>query len=406
MQSRVSTILLLGVLFTACGKDDDKTSETSFVISDDHDALQERLTQTNQEIELVDPATGLVGLLPGIETFAAIQVGELLPPTVSGSTLQANDVIVDGFGTYIAYNVAGSATLGAIDLLDITQILSLQILTSVSSTTSEYYGLSKEGNTLYAVGASDTSATGAFLSKIALSNGLITATKTQYDLPSYAGTDVLVTSDRVIAVSGDNGGLRLFTKATMAVESTVSIADARSVDVMADGSFMALSGQPGKASVVSTAGAITRTMSLGGATAAGAKSSLQVGSKWSLAALGAEGVTVFCNADGSVIANAKALPPGGTATSETVTNAASSSGGLIFTANGDAGVYVYSLKDGTTTGCGTGTLTFLGTLNFGNHFSANAVYYKNGMLFVVTGTGGLKILTATYVSTVALSNNL
>ena len=61
----------------------------------------------------------------------------------------------------------------------------------------------------------------------------------------------------------------------------------------------------------------------------------------------------------------------------------------------------------TTTGtCGTGALTLLGSLYFGDHFSANAVYYKNGLLFVVTGSGGLKILTAVYTSTVALSSNL
>lgn len=396
------------LLLSACGKgSDSETVADDFVVNSDESTLQERLTITNEPIELVEPEGTGLGLLPGVETFTAVQVAELAPVVLSGVSLQANDVVVEGTATYISYNTAGDAYGGAIDLLDITQILALKILTNVTSASKDFNGLAKDGQTLYAVGATSAGTAPAFLMKIGLNSNLMTGTTTSYTLPSYAGNDVLVTSGNVVTSSGDTGGVTIFNKATMAQTSYTALADVRSVDVMSDGTIMALSGQTGKASIYSTAGVLSRAMTLGGATIPQAKSTLQVGPKWSLAALGDGGMTVFCNANGTIITNTPQVTVSGLASTKTVTNAASSSSGLIFTANGEAGVYVYSLKDLTTTGtCGTGKVTLLGSLSFGAGFSANAVFLRNGLLFVVSGTGGLKILTATYVSTVTLSSNL
>ena len=79
----------------------------------------------------------------------------------------------------------------------------------------------------------------------------------------------------------------------------------------------------------------------------------------------------------------------GVPAAQSVTNAASAAGALLFTANGEAGVRVYRvLGKKNNNKCELVELPLLGSLNFGAHLSANDVTY----LYVATGLGGLEII--------------
>ncbi|RYZ69157.1 MAG: hypothetical protein EOP09_08205 [Proteobacteria bacterium] len=267
-------------------------------------------------------------------------------------------------------------------------------------------GLTKQGSNLYAVGASATTEK-AFLQKIPLNGSLLTATSTEVALSGYVGTDVVSTATKLYTTSGDNAGLNVFDLATLASSKETLIADARAVGLTAAGLPIVLSAQPGKVTNLSAAGDITGSATLGGSATVHSKSSLKVGTKWSVASLGEGGFTVFCNADGSAIAHVPAITLPGIDPARTVTNAVTSHGGLVYAANGEAGVYVYALRDAASaTSCGAGNLTLLGTLNFGDGFSPNGIYSNGAFLYVAGGLGGLKILTTVFTTLSPVSGNI
>ena len=78
----------------------------------------------------------------------------------------------------------------------------------------------------------------------------------------------------------------------------------------------------------------------------------------------------------------------------TVTNAATTDNKTLFMANGEAGVYVamavtrFDSKD-----CTVDNLQLLGKFRFDDFQSVNHVTYRNDVLFIAGGLGGLKILT-------------
>ena len=77
----------------------------------------------------------------------------------------------------------------------------------------------------------------------------------------------------------------------------------------------------------------------------------------------------------------------------TVTNAVSVSKDLLFAANGEAGVYVAQAKFDMESVSGSNPqLKYIGSLKFSKHQSANFVASNDNILFVATGSGGLKIV--------------
>ncbi len=81
--------------------------------------------------------------------------------------------------------------------------------------------------------------------------------------------------------------------------------------------------------------------------------------------------------------------------SKTVANAAYMQSGLLFTANREAGAFVYSVevgnkKDGAK--CKERSVTLLGKISFGAERSANHVYYRSGCLVVANGLGGVQFV--------------
>jgi hypothetical protein len=396
-------LVLSSALFNhACGKSEDRNSnDETAIVDNDEASLNSRVDNTEIPISLNSPP----GQLLVVDAFVGVQTSFVNPPTVGAFTVQANKVLVNGLTTYIGYNYGGEPYAGAIDTLDLSNLSALSLKSSLKLTDTDVNGLALQGSNLYAVGGSSSTG-GGILKRIALNGVLPTGTVSDVALPSFAGTDVVTNATTIYATSGDVGGaLSVFNLSTMALTKSTPILDPRSV-ALSGGLPLVLSGQPGRVNTMTAAGDISGTYSLGGAATTESKSNLYVGSKWSIATLGEGGFKIFCNANGSVVATVPQVTVTGVPAAKTVTNAVTSSGGVIYTANGEGGVYVYYVRSsGLATSCGTATVTPMGSMNVGGtNISANGVYASGLNVFVADGLGGLRVMTTVITTNVLLGS--
>jgi hypothetical protein len=111
-------------------------------------------------------------------------------------------------------------------------------------------------------------------------------------------------------------------------------------------------------------------------------------------------VQVLSLATGNVLGHVPLPDPAdlGLDPSVVVTNSVSAEGNLLFISNGEAGVYVaqsdipFEQDWGET----LHAITVLGKLRFNALQSVNHVAYKDGVLFVASGLGGLKVVRLSY----------
>jgi hypothetical protein len=321
----------------------------------------------------------------------------LSPPVRSATTLQANDVVLKDKKVYVAYNVAGPIQMGAIQVVDVTNQERPSLLSELVFADSKINGLAVGINSIYAVGSTSSGAYGpAVVYKIGLNEttGILGNIVANSTIPSFAGTSITLGNTYLYTTSGDTGGLNIFNLSDLSPIGSAPISDARAVKLSKDGnSVHVMSGQSGTMRKFSTTGTLQSTLSLGGANIPESKSTVDIGKTMGLVSLGESGFKVYCLANGSALAEIPQVVASGLNSLVTVTNAAASTSGLIFTANGEAGVYVYSFKDKANGNqCKNVQVNLLGAISFGNKISANSLYFQDQYLFVADGLGGLKII--------------
>ena len=133
-----------------------------------------------------------------------------------------------------------------------------------------------------------------------------------------------------------------------------------------------------------------------GANVAESKSTVQVIGGKALIAAGDNGVQVLSLATGNVLGHVP-LPDHtelGLSPDVVVTNAVSAEGDLLFISNGEAGVYVAQADTPFDQDWGETSheIGVLGKLRFSDLQSATHVAYKDGLLIVASGLGGLKVV--------------
>lgn len=376
------------------------------------------------------PMSNLLGLpLPPVASLSLQLTSALTPPTVNGNVLTAADVIVDGSMAYVSYNFPGNTQAGAIDQVQ-ASILTQPILAgSKTFSTTDIHSLAKLSNTLYAVG-SDVSL-GAALYKVDMAGGVLNSTSATQSVPlrSFAGTGVVVKGSTVYTTSGDGsgttpGGIDFFTATTLVptlgtVTANRDILDLRSITYNPAGTSAAktdslymISGKNagGNSSLYeySDAGVLLSTTDLGSTsnTIRESKSSLAVGKTMVAVSQGDNGFKVICAKNKSTLVSVARVNETPTvALEKSVTNSITMSPGLIFAANGEAGIYVYSFTQAlgtvsTTYPCGSGAVNavLLGKINLGAGVSVNNVKYQSlsvGVLGIGISTGVLYAATTT-----------
>ncbi len=155
-------------------------------------------------------------------------------------------------------------------------------------------------------------------------------------------------------------------------------------------------GTPGQISVFNKGNLeLLNTFPFVGANIPESKSTVQLTGGKAIIAAGTGGLQVLSIHTGEILGAVPQPILTGVDLSQTVTNSASADGDLIFISNGVAGVYVARAngKLDKTPSESQLDLELLGKLQFQDQPSVNHVEYKDKVLFVAAGLGGLKILT-------------
>lgn len=260
------------------------------------------------------------------------------------------------------------------------------------------------------MGASAVNELPSFLQKYTYKNNKFQSLDAEVYINAYAGTDVVVghydNDKNVYATFGDNGGLTVFDLDDLSVLNEYSYSDARGIDISNNKEVVLLTGQSGTAHYFDTDGNTVAETFVDGATIPESRSTVVAGNTYSVVATGDGGVSVLCNADQSILTNTPQVVVDGIDSELTVTNAADVSNGLVFTANGAAGVYVYTFEtSGSSDPCKDVELVEVGKIDFGEDVSANGVFFKANALFVTTGLGGVKVIDVTNANCNGNGNN-
>jgi hypothetical protein len=355
-------------------------------------------------------------LIPGFTLTLDAAVGA---PVVNGQTLQATDVTFSETSgnasdkyAYVTYATRGEPTIGAVDVYQMTGNAARLRSRAIFSDADVYSAAVSDGRLYLATSSSDPAfPERAVLEVVQLdANQRLPATYTslRYQLPSFAGTSVHVQNGKVWAVSGtggpNTGGLTVFRASDMARLATVTMDDARGVGgSVSTGLVVVAQGTPGRTNVFNhtTNARIGTAVASGGSATPEARGDVSVDGNWAFVAA-SEGGTRILRVDGTGAALRTSVPAPVVAgldaslrTVNGVTTYRAGSLGLIFTSNGEAGVYAYLSNFPTAAANESPSALLLGRLAFPSSISANFARVdpeSGAWLVVASGLGGLRIL--------------
>lgn len=390
----VISLLPILLLVSACLEPDGQ--EDRIIIDNDTGSLIGRVRYLSEPVLLDSLAAIGKSLKKDLDEKLTL-VAEVSPPVYDGLTLQATDVVIKGVKAYVTYNMQGDRFLGGVDIFDVSDTYSPELISSAIFADTDVNGVAIQGNTLYLAAATDREGfeSPAVLEVVTLKGGLLTDDYTTIDLPSWAGTDVVEANERIYVTSGaDSGAVTVLTVATLAVERTLAVDDARGVSAD-DRDIGVVAGTPARLITFDrNTGEVIFDYELVGATIPYSKSTIEINRRKAVLALGDGGTQIVCLATGELIEQIMQPEVDGLSLDVTVTNAASTYKKTLFMANGEAGVYVASAATKfDSKDCEIDDLKLVGRLRFDDLQSVNHVAYKSDILFIASGLGGLKIVS-------------
>lgn len=377
----------------------------SVTVKSSSDISQDRVDFKNEVISLYEESTSLLFKGARNRSVRARQnsdlqftlVSDVTTPVIGSTSLQATDIIVIGNIAYVSYNVSGATQMGAIESINIQDKEKPVLISRVEFPNTDINAMTLKDNFLYYVGAtSNTDSLPSIIQKITVADGVFSNTVLKNTLPSYAGVDIALIENSVLAVSGDTGGLSIFNDSDLSLNKFIEMNDTRSVTVDKNYAYL-LKGTNGSAYKYSGDYAeVVKNDTIGGATIKEHKATISARGNIIATALSDGGLKLLCARTLEEIGSLDAISVSGIDTSLTVTNAASFEKGLLFVANGEAGVYVYSYSKGSKrrqkAKCKDRTLYLEGFLPSEAGISANHIVYEGGYLFVANGLGAMRII--------------
>lgn len=371
----------------------------NLIVNNDQVSLNQRIS-ARSEIMRVSPVTQS-GLKSASEmervdltkNYTFKLVAEVAPPEYNGFTLQATHVKIIDHYAFVTYNTKGDKYLGGLEIFDVTDITDPKIIWHAVFENADVSAVDYYNNKLYIVGATNPDEKGydmkspAFLEVLSLNDShSIQQVDAIIDISSYVGTGVGVCSSGIFTTSGSNGGVSFFNHDLKRIYENPT-ADARDLALTCTDLFV-LQGQPGTVNHYALSdNVLVQSLVVGNNLQAEAKSGIAATDKYIFAALNYEGMSVY-NANGTLKQTiaAPVVPEGGDPENY-VTNSVSVNNDLVLMANGEAGIYIGGMIESKND-----EIVLLGSVRFGESQSSNYVESKNNVIFVATGTGGLKIL--------------
>lgn len=402
-------LVALGFAIVSCEKDKGNNSEPTQVgnilINNDQQELNSRVSLSDNLLLVEDDdLTRIKGAkqAPPVDltkNYVFRLKAEVAAPVYEGNTLQATHVKIYDKYAFVTYNTKGNKYLGGIDIFDVSDIEHPTIIKGILFKNADVSSVDYFNNKLYLVGAIDIYSedkpkhleSPSMLEVISLNaDKSFNKVDTIIDLGSFVGTDVRVTENNIFVTSGSTGYLKVFNHSYETVTSVSLPYDVRAIEANSQNIFVLQAQPQGKIGVYNRSDAsFVKSIDVAqNALQSEAKSELAVSDKYIFAALNYEGMKML-NVDGSLKqAVPKPATPEGKLDENYVTNSVSLNEDLVLFANGEAGLYLGGLISSRND-----SLAILGRIRFGEGQSVNFVESKDSIIFVATGTGGLKILS-------------
>ncbi|MFC1618826.1 hypothetical protein ACFL45_02670 [Candidatus Neomarinimicrobiota bacterium] len=375
----------------------EQQEDERIVIDNDPGSLSERVDYTNETVPIDTQGVAAASLRKApADSIVLTLVAEVAPPEYDGQVLQATDVNIKGQKAYVSYNMRGETFLGGVDVFDISDITSPQLVSSAIFTDTDVSGLTEQGGALYLASATERPGfdSPAVLEVVTLKSGLLTDDVSTIDLPSYAGTDVEVAGNYVYVTSGADGGVvTVLSTGSLEQQYSFEADDARGVSAD-DQDVGVVAGTPTRLLTFNrNTGNLVHDYILTGATIPFSKSTIEINRSKAILGVGDGGTQIVCLETGTVIEQITQPVVAGLDASVTVTNAATTYKKTLFMSNGEAGVYVaLSETNFDSKGCDVDNLQLVGKFRFDDFQSVNHVAYRSDVLFIAGGLGGLKIV--------------
>lgn len=404
-------ILVLGMYGCSVNNeiDDSALNEASITISNDETKLNERLKEMDFEI-LVESDTTNANKRMKKKSFSLKLMATIETPTVEGVKTMATMVHVfdNSSRAAVSYNLKGANYKGGIDFLQLRGNGNnpISVRSSVEFANAKanavYIG---DDNIFVAHSSNDPALTQnegfSAIQMFEYSGFNINRNVDRAGLPGFAANSVHESGNIVYVTSGDNAGLSAFDFSDEDLSNKIGyldIPDARWID-SDEKRIVVLASNPG--SGIGTLyvldvddRTILNQFTFEGADTPEAKNTVEIKGDLALIAAGRSGTHLMDLNTGELIANIPIPDPSSLDLSPEVveTNAATADEEFIFIANGEAGVYVAVASSDLNNYVSGGDLSIelLGFLKFDDLQSANHVSYRNKMLVVAAGLGGVK----------------
>lgn len=335
--------------------------------------------------------------------FALALQAEVTPPVVGGRTLEATHLVVEQDYAYVSYGASGDDFAGAVVVFDIRTRTNPRVVSMALLPRVDVNAIAVSAGRVYLAEARGDSAFSdrAALEVIEVRSGVLQPSSRRVPVPSYAATGVSIYGNLIFVTSGTGGprqgGVTVIDRARLVVLGTDPFADARALEVsQTEEVAIAFQGTPGRLRVYDARTGTLRIseLAVGGGGIAASKGDLETMRDWVYVAAGDGGVKVVSLARRAVIDSLARPVDASVEPADAVSNAVTVDADLVLVANGGAGVYVAS-QQGTGSSTGRPNLSLLGRIRFDGPVSANFVGSRNGVLFVASGLGGLKIISVT-----------
>lgn len=312
------------------------------------------------------------------------------PPTIDGESVKATHVSIDSDNNiaYVSYNTEGNQYLGAVDIIDISNLKKPSIVKTLKFENTDVSALdvSKDHQNLYLATASSDLGTPSVLETIKLTgSGDFSNTEYRTELSSYVSTDVKVIDGSIYTITGNTGGLYKSSNQGASVTMIKSIPDARSISYNST-QIAVMAGTPATIYLFNRSTLVLeKTLTPGGANIAESKSHIVLTDNYLYLAAGDEGCKVLDANTGSEVFSIDNPNVNSLSADKEVCNSVAYYGDYIFTGNGEAGVYILE-NDGDPANSNIN-----GNLKFKKKKSVNHLLVHNGYLFVARGKGGFII---------------
>ncbi len=366
-------VFIIGIMVLAsCTSNDSEEVQADLDVINDVELLSKRMTLKNEPINI----TSISGARKNID-FELKLKGELEPPSMDGSVLQATSISRKGKFLAVSYNHVGETYAGGIDLITEDLKVTSQALLYADINELEFFS-----NSLYYVGGSDKLEKPAFAGKVDFDAG-----KGQFKnggnilqgVGSFTANSVTEFGGVIYVTTGDDeatgGGVYRF-NSNMDQSSYQPVEDARWVEGKGSKVYC-VTGDPSMIIVMDRNNLeVSEKFEHAAETLPESKQTIDIDGNNIFVAGGEKGVLVY-NTSGELISTL-------TFDDNSITNAVSAQSGKLFISNGEGGVYVATYKKEE--------FEVLGKLALNDNESVNHILLHDDYLYVASGLGGVKMI--------------